>query len=201
MIRRYFEKTSPVKKIRTFTSVKSKEVFFCESALELHACLVMEFNDSVVYYKAQPDSFKYRKGYPYTPDLLVVLENGDSFFVEVKPYDVTIEAHFIAKLQLLTDYFSIAEKRLVVLTDRDLYIDGVKENCTHLYRYRTEPIDPNYLATFQAIGKGRATWKAFRERLKALGLPGYFAHQLLAYKLVSFDFKAPINDATQVVWS
>ena len=202
MIHRFFEKTSPVKKIRTFVSEKTKESYFCESKLELTACMMMEFDDSVKYYQAQPKSVRYRKGHRYTPDLLVVKHDGQVYYVEVKPYEITLDAAFIVKHQLVSTYLSEQEHRpLYVLTERDIS-SAIEENCTHLYRYRTEPIDPNHLSLVcQSIGKGNYTWGAFRKRIEQLGMPGYFAQQMLAYKLVSFDFEAPINNAMQVVWS
>ena len=202
MIYRFFEKTSPVKKIRTFTSEKTKESYFCESKLELTACMMLEFDDSIKYYKAQPKSFKYLKGCRYTPDLFVVKQNGEVYYVEVKFYKKTLDAAFIAKHQLVSTHILEEEHcPLCIITEQDIP-SAIKENCTHLYRYRTEPIDPDHLSLLQQnVGKGCYTWSTFKQRILLLGLPGHFAQQLLAYKMVSFDFNAPIDNAMQVVWS
>ncbi len=201
MIRRFLEKTSPVKKIRIFNSVKSNEALFCESKLEWHACLRMEFDNTVAYYQAQPESFNYRKTYHYTPDMLVVKTTGESIYVEVKPEEKLKNETLVAKLDLLEDFFAKRGDSFSVITERQIYTGRNVENYASLYRYTTSPIDADCLAAFKSkYPSGQSTWNKLKKQLSIDGFHAHFAFQLLAFQFVYFDITQSMRDDMEVAW-
>jgi len=70
-----------------FPSLKNGRSMECESVLESAYCIWLEHDPQVVKYYTQPHTFTWTddgQHYRYTPDFLVVLTHGDSYFTEVK---------------------------------------------------------------------------------------------------------------------
>jgi hypothetical protein len=70
-----------------FPSLKNRHSVECDSILESAYCIWLEHDPTVAKYYAQPHTFTWTdetQRYRYTPDFLVVLTNGDSYFSEVK---------------------------------------------------------------------------------------------------------------------
>jgi hypothetical protein len=200
-MRRFIEKTSPVKKIRTFSSVKSNRALFCESKLEYHACLFMEFNQDVQYFEAQPESFIYHKSYRYTPDLLVVMNTGESLYVEIKPSYKLQSETLAAKHSLIEQFFSEQGESFIVLTEKDIYSGSNIQNYSSLFRYLTTPIDKECLSAFkETFPTGKAQWGDLRSCLSLAGFHNYFAYQLLALQLLTFDVTQNVTDSMEVSW-
>ncbi|BFT64334.1 hypothetical protein PMm318_A50930 [Pseudomonas moorei] len=74
----------------------------CDGVLESAYCIWLEHDARVVKYYTQPHTFTWidnGQRYRYTPDFLVVLEHGDSYFTEVK-YDFSKQRESrLAKLE------------------------------------------------------------------------------------------------------
>lgn len=70
-----------------FPSHKNGHSIQCDSVLESAYCIWLEHAPQVVRYYTQPHTFTWideGQRYRYTPDFLVVLTHGDSYFTEVK---------------------------------------------------------------------------------------------------------------------
>ncbi|WP_223543840.1 TnsA endonuclease N-terminal domain-containing protein [Pseudomonas sp. BF-B-28] len=70
-----------------FPSLKNGHSMVCDSVLESAYCIWLEHDPQVVKYYTQPHTFTWMdvdQRYRYTPDFLVVLTHGDSYFTEVK---------------------------------------------------------------------------------------------------------------------
>ncbi|MFW0755912.1 Tn7 transposase TnsA N-terminal domain-containing protein [Pseudomonas sp. H11T01] len=76
--------------ISVFPSLKNGHSMECDAVLESAYCIWLEYDAQVVKYYTQPHTFTWfddDQQYVYTPDFLVVLTHGDSYFTEVK-YDL-----------------------------------------------------------------------------------------------------------------
>lgn len=70
-----------------FPSLKNGRSMECDAVLESAYCIWLEHDPKVVKYYTQPHTFTWvdnGQTYRYTPDFLVVLAHGDSYFTEVK---------------------------------------------------------------------------------------------------------------------
>lgn len=70
-----------------FPSLKNGRSMECDAVLESAYCIWLEHDPQVVKYYSQPHTFTWvddGQHYRYTPDFLVVLTHGDSYFTEVK---------------------------------------------------------------------------------------------------------------------
>jgi hypothetical protein len=85
-----------------FPSRKNGHSMTCDSVLESAYCVWLEHDPQVVRYYTQPHTFTWidtGQRYRYTPDFLVVLTHGDSYFTEVK-HDFTKQRQSrLAKLE------------------------------------------------------------------------------------------------------
>ncbi len=84
-----------------FPSVKNGASLECDSVLESAYCIWLEHDRQVVKYYTQPHTFTWiddGERYRYTPDFLVVLTQGDSYFAEVKHDFSTRREEWLAKL-------------------------------------------------------------------------------------------------------
>ncbi|MXI46106.1 hypothetical protein GRW89_06255 [Pseudomonas moraviensis] len=77
--------------IVNFPSLKNGRSIECEAILESSYCIWLEYYPQVLRYYAQPHTFTWiddNQLYRYTPDFLVITNDGGSYFTEVK-YDFT----------------------------------------------------------------------------------------------------------------
>jgi hypothetical protein len=85
-----------------FPSLKNGHSMACDGVLESAYCIWLEHDAQVVKYYTQPHTFTWiddGQRYRYTPDFLVVLAHGDSYFTEVK-YDFSKQRQSrLAKLE------------------------------------------------------------------------------------------------------
>jgi hypothetical protein len=85
-----------------FPSRKNDHSMACDSVLESAYCIWLEHAPQVVRYFTQPHTFTWidaGQRYRYTPDFLVVLTHGDSYFTEIK-HDFTKQRQSrLAKLE------------------------------------------------------------------------------------------------------
>ncbi|WP_460068450.1 Tn7 transposase TnsA N-terminal domain-containing protein [Pseudomonas sp. S1_A06] len=84
-----------------FPSLKNGHSMECDAVLESAYCIWLEHDPHVVKYYTQPHTFTWvddGQRYRYTPDFLVILEQGDSYFTEVKHDFSTQRPRCLAKL-------------------------------------------------------------------------------------------------------
>lgn len=103
---RTLDSYSRVKPTATFPSLKTRCHQYCESYVEIDACIAREFSTEIDTYITQPTSFGYRlkdgsRLRRYTPDALVRTIYGHYYYEEVKPYWVTLTEKFIRQFEVL----------------------------------------------------------------------------------------------------
>lgn len=202
MLRRELERTSPVKCITTFPSVKCKRAFFCESKLEVDALLWLEFDDTISHYETQPTTYEYEmyeRLRRYTPDLRV--HRGDiSYLVEIKPERQCLKPLLVEKHAVLKHFFAARRERFELMTDKDIYVGNAIANFRLLYPYRGEPMDAELLHRFQDTFPSRTmSWEELRSLMAEQHYPPAFAFRLLAYGYIDYDFLAPISNELEVI--
>lgn len=140
---RKLPKSSLVKPVIQFYSVKNKAAMFCESELEVDALRLLEFAPSVARYVTQPKSFSWRyqgRELRYTPDILVQYINGIYEFVEVKPLVKAKNKVFTDKFVALRKQFSFGQNSaLRLMTCPTIRHQGDHIRRRQLYRYRKLP--------------------------------------------------------------
>lgn len=107
---RLLDNYSRVKPAATFLSFKTRCHQYCESYVEIDACITREFSPLIDTYITQPASFGYRlkdgsRLLRYTPDALVRTVCGQYYYEEVKPYNRTLSKKFERRFKFLQRLF------------------------------------------------------------------------------------------------
>jgi hypothetical protein len=142
---RKLPKSSLIRPVVQFYSVKNKAAVFCESQLEKDVLKMLEFSPSVESYVTQPKSFKWTfndKTLRYTPDVLIKFTRGVFEYVETKPLSKTTNESFESKFSALQDKFingQNIELRLVTCEDARHADDHILRH--HLYRFLKNDIE------------------------------------------------------------
>ncbi len=135
---RDLRKASPNKNVFKFASIKNGEVVLCESSLEFDACFHHEYSDNVKSFKSQPEGFRYMfngKLLPYTPDMLLELNDGSYCFHEYKPYSRIQHSDFQQKFQAKTVAAHAIGIPLYLVTERQIRAQPTLENFKLIHRY------------------------------------------------------------------
>ncbi|GAB2893448.1 hypothetical protein GCM10027046_23030 [Uliginosibacterium flavum] len=110
----------------------------CESLLEMAAVELAEFSRGVVAIDEQPVNITYQldgKSRRYTPDFRFKWENGEQWYVEVKPLELLNEPANIARFAAIARFFEAQGAAFVVLTERQLKLPVRNKQIKYLLRY------------------------------------------------------------------
>ncbi|MES2407955.1 MAG: TnsA endonuclease N-terminal domain-containing protein [Pseudomonadota bacterium] len=184
-----------------FPSRKNGRMVHHEGLLELDAIYLFEASPRVIRYREQPTTIQYPDGVKlrrYTPDFELVLDGGDTVFIEVKPVR-SLEGEGVRhKLQKVTSYLNRAAKRFVILTGDTLRQEPSLSNLKWIYHQAARiPPSPDLI---------RVAVKHFRDQFplslekaetlfKAYGVDPY---SLLLAGSLSCSLTQPISPDTQV---
>lgn len=207
---RKLPKSSLIKPIIQFYSVKNRAAMFCESELEVDALKLLEFSPNVTRFATQPKSFEWKyegRKFRYTPDILVKFNNEKYTFVEVKPREKARELKFLQKFSALRKDFLKGQNtplRLILCTTIQSNDEHIRRH--HLYRYLKRAPQTQYLCD---IGKSIMTsvkTVSIGELIGAYadeGYPDYEAWTFLAREFSRIDFfgKAALTTSTNFKWS
>lgn len=135
---RNLRKPSPNKNVFKFASAKINDVVMCESTIEFDACFHHEYNDNIKSYGSQPEGFKYEfngKIFPYTPDTLIVYNNGREEYQEYKPESKTKSALFKEQFKAKKIASLKLGRELVLVTDKQIRVNPILNNLKLIHRY------------------------------------------------------------------
>jgi hypothetical protein len=136
---RKLPKSSLIRPVTQFYSVKNKAGMFCESQLEKDVLRMLEFSPSVESYITQPKSFKWTfngKKLRYTPDTLIKSVTGTYEYGETKPLSKTTDEAFKMKFAALQEEFLTGQgKTLRLFTCQDARHENDHIRRHHLYRF------------------------------------------------------------------
>ncbi|MBU2068779.1 MAG: Tn7 transposase TnsA N-terminal domain-containing protein [Gammaproteobacteria bacterium] len=207
---RKLPKSSLIRPVIQFYSVKNRAGMYCDSHLEVDALRFLEFAPSVKRYVTQPKSFgwKYQKRkLRYTPDILVEYINGNYEFIEVKPLALTEESGFAKKFEALQANFSEWQERELRL----LTCSEIRHQDEHLRRHQLYPFRKREAVTAEQQQLGKSVFSG-HEALKiqnlvlafeAKGYPPIDAWTFLSHQYHNIDFlgKPTLSINTQIKWS
>jgi len=151
---RKLPKSSLVRPLMQFYSVKNKAAMFCESQLEKDVLKMLEFSPNVESYITQPKSFRWvfaNKSLRYTPDVLIKFCDGKYEYGETKPLSKATIESFKKKFAALQEKFVNGQNinlRLITCEDARHRDDHILRH--HLYRFLKNDIDGQ---RFTDIGK------------------------------------------------
>ena len=135
MENRKLAKQSPVRSAYLGYSTKMKNGMAFESAMEKDYFYLLEFNEQVRVFEAQPETFRYKVGKKtlrYTPDFYVV-QDGVAFIDEIKPFKKTLEPEFQRKVRRLGKLFMDKGFHYRVITDQEIYCGERHHNLRFLH--------------------------------------------------------------------
>ena len=138
-------KKSPVKNICLFPAIKSmdKRPILVESILEMKYCLHLEFDDQVESYFGQPETFRLvidSQQISYTPDFKVVLVDGGTLYVEVKPSTRASSARNKKLFKQFQAHCQASGSKFLVVDETTILSQPLLSNFEKLFRYRKKPI-------------------------------------------------------------
>ncbi|TXI34649.1 MAG: hypothetical protein E6Q69_03430 [Aquipseudomonas alcaligenes] len=171
--------------------------------LERDALLLMEFDDDIVAYKAQPISIQYKdlqgNVRRYTPDILFKRKSDGAFgFREVKMAAFVSESLnekvALINRRLRRDYKSDLE----IITDREIRVGSTVDNLKVLYSYRRICID---LSDADRILCGLPREFRYADLIsfaKILDLKDTMPLALLAHGFLCFEKSSPLLNETRI---
>jgi hypothetical protein len=186
------------KSIIYFYSIKNKTRFWCESNLERDALLLLEFDDSVEAYKAQPLSIAHtsinQKPARYTPDQLIRRQGEKYFFREVKP-ESKVDDALKQKIAHLNEHTMNAYSApLEIITDAEIRVGANISNLNILYSYKRVCIDHVDIAQVARRLPAEFIFSALREVCLKLQYRDSIPFALLAHGVFKFDIYVSINE-------
>lgn len=114
-----------------FPSRKARRMIHCEGLLELDAALLFEASPKVHQFREQPDHIAYADGdriRRYTPDFELLLESGETVWIEVKPTRSMLDKKVHHKLSMVAAHMERQGKPFVILTEEDLRLEPRQSN-------------------------------------------------------------------------
>lgn len=186
-----------------FFSHKLQRMMFAESRLERDALYMQEFDESVVAYVTQPETFGYQlhgKARVYTPDMLIKRLDGQYQFVEVKPEDKTKDEEFVDKFLFLQHLFATEIGiPLYLLTDSQIRLGSRISNYRHLYQSLKMPIPLNEFEQLKAeFDLHGICYAELYQYCQQLSLSNSIPKQILAHRLLRFDITTKLSPATKL---
>lgn len=188
------------KKARFFPSIQMNKVFRAESSFEISHMLQQEFDQDVIAWAGQPQSYVFKiKGKPvrYTLDLMRKRRtpSGTEFdFIELKPNIFANRDDVYSKHQLLNELFLERYNRpLTIHTEEDFYKPVKAQNLFHFYQYRAYDFSRYDLdLAFTHLTDVRCVGDLY-EKCSRFNVTPAFAPALIASKKVLIDFEQPFS--------
>lgn len=130
----------PFKKRRVYRLVSHKSHFSAEVeySIERSAFYRLEYDPSIVSFVPQPLGFHYLfngKKRTYTPDFLVVNDDGTETYWEVKPYEETLKEVFVEEFQAKKLAAREMGRDLSLITERQTKIPNLQDNLQLIHYY------------------------------------------------------------------
>lgn len=177
-----------------FPSKKMGRMVDWESQLERRACYRFEFSTAVLTFQEQPQPIRFRIGdqlVKYTPDFELSLINGETWFVEIKPYDHLQRPDLSERLSLASEWYRSNGNRFVVITDKELIYPDLELNLAFLRHFLAHDLSKSSIS--HAVN-----WLSQSDFPTLGGLLEYFGDKVTAYALLSqhligTDLSKPID--------
>ncbi|BCE03469.1 TnsA endonuclease N-terminal domain-containing protein [Marinicellulosiphila megalodicopiae] len=140
-------KVSAVKNRGMFPSHKSTHgMAYVDSILEVKYCHLLERDDCIVDFIAQPFKFRWEDQgvkFIYTPDFYVLYENGSSEYVEVKLNKSKVSQDLNTKLKSFSEVYLPENEGAVGFTivyENEIKKGNLIKNISFLFRFIRAPV-------------------------------------------------------------
>ncbi|HEC75288.1 MAG TPA: hypothetical protein ENI26_13105 [Methylophaga aminisulfidivorans] len=180
---RKFKHGEMFKNVWFMHSIKNRANIACESDLEKHLCMHMEFENAVESYRPQPFKLKF-DDFSYTPDFLVKCKNGLYKIREAKRLAEAESSKYKEKFEVVTQYCNKHGVDFEIFTEADI---SKKVLITQNFVYhlmRGKPVSPADMeACYQALKKQdikTAKLLDVRDFVESLGFDSIVIIQLIA---------------------
>ncbi len=123
-----------------FPSFKMGRMIDWESQLERRACYRFEFSPAVLQFREQPESIRLPidgRLTKYTPDFELQMANGETWLVEIKPFDHLQRPEVSNVLSHASDWYLKHGYRFIVITDEELIEPDLESNLCFLRHFQT----------------------------------------------------------------
>ena len=202
---------TPVRAVGMITSVGSYHGFvWCEtigrqvgveSRLEGDTTVVFDLDPQITWLCEQPKTFKVPfkgKTKSYTPDFVIV-RNGRSYFVEVKPWKKANKAEMREWFAFLKRYFAKLGHGFIVLTEREIQRQPRLRNAELIRRYADGSCNDGHVIRLKQFTKGERSISLGKLQSLAAAndnLPN--AYSFIKSGRARIDMSKPVNDNTTV---
>lgn len=152
-----------------------------ESQLERRACYRFEFSPAVLSFKEQPQPIRFRIGdllAKYTPDFELELVNGETWFVEIKPFDHLQRPDLAERLSLASSWFKRNGYKFIVITDEELIHPNLESNLAFLRHFQAHELSESTVSH-------TCHWFDQIDIPTLGGLHRFFGDKVTAYALLS----------------
>lgn len=178
-------------------SALTRRVYAFESRLELDYFNFLNFDGRQSYFDVQPFSIRYLikdKMRRYTPDFLVLFD-GTTYIVEIKPLKDTLTAAFKYKAQVLTDYFAEREQVFCVLTEQDIRMGERATNLQYLLAGLRQPAPTESISAFiNTLSSRSMTVREFQQALRDSGNNPDLCRKAVVHRLIQANLALPWGD-------
>ncbi|MCO7226632.1 TnsA endonuclease N-terminal domain-containing protein [Pleionea sp. CnH1-48] len=185
-----------------YPSVKNNRQIAWESQLEQKACNLFEFSSVVASYREQPITIYFPTGNElckYTPDFELILTNGQTIYVEVKPAGKLANKRIIERLKDISNFLEKKNHNFIVITDEELNQPTRQRNFNLLRQYLTKEIEEQFqpLIRQKYSSCSKETVESLSNCLGSIGR----VYSLMAKGIITFDLDTPIQLSTQLYLS
>lgn len=129
-----------------FASRKMRRMVRCESLLEMTCLYLAEFARTITAFDEQPLSISYLtsgRRRRYTPDFKFVWQDGQEWFVEVKPAEKLATPENKERFAAIASYFEGTGARFVALTEEHICHSSRAQLVSYLLHMRPNESVPN----------------------------------------------------------
>ncbi len=190
-----------------FASRKMQRMVRCESLLEMTCLHLAEFARTIAAFDEQPLSISYvtsGRRRRYTPDFRFLWENGQEWFVEVKPAERLATPENNERFAAIASYFESTGARFVALTEEHICHSNRSQLVSYLLHMRPYESVPNVCADLDWRGAHSVNFAeaieilgSYRNVLEALAVRNLVCdlHQPLAAETLVRPFAEADDDA------
>lgn len=180
-----------------FRSAKNGRMIHWESQLERDAVYLFEYSPGVLRYREQPFTCFYTLGDQtrrYTVDFEVVLRNGETIYIEVKPAEKLQIPEIREKFERIQQHFSEHRHTYRILTDVEIRQPTLLENLKLLSRYGSARLSEydRWVLCAGLNSLPSTTFEVIAEHLKAKSRVWRLIHD----RVLLCDLRLPITATT-----
>lgn len=175
-----------------------------ESLNEHYYCFHVDVDQNIATYRNHPATFgyidKYGRVRQYSPDKLLIRNDGQWIFVEIKPYVLWVKETWQAKLKYLQGLFHSIHCHFIVVLDIDIRREPRLSNLKLMNAYAGLDASPEQRHEVAEIirAKGPLSIDTLATLVTTSDCASPLIYHLLHHNVLSFDMDSELNALTEV---